>query len=393
MPVSTGAELILLDLPVHDSIDLLLDPVVRYDNPVQSVLPIYDFMFGQNKRKMLHLTSSKYNLGPKTNCDTWNPSPRMGLRPEDIIACDFELNGEQCRDEFDAACLRNLRAEGGQDPATANAPALTAIEAAMIATLRQDLSDDIFRIAHFGDPNTQELVNDGIINLSGMSALEQERFIRQQSTCSGWWAELIARTQTQNAAARVAYVDSNDGTVAGNATLPANVTDFLDQLRYSSSQVLKNWQYNRGLNQRAKYLVQSGIFRALKQYYRSLGTELAHQFIINGEAVPGVLEYDGNLVIEMPEWDMYDNETGNIQPNGLSYVQRALFIADGNLSGLINMRELAGFPGSGLIIQASPLLKDKGKRYIYADFALGFGIAQPALVTAAYNSSRNFVTS
>ena len=365
---------------------------MRYDNPLASTMPsLYDFQFGQNKREMLSLSGSKHNLQPKQNCDTWNPTVRFGLSPSSIVAEDYELNGEQCGDEWDTNCLRNLRPPGGQSPLNPGNSPLNAIEAAMVATLRQDIADDVYRIAYFGDKDLASKITSGAISLAGMTPEQRVNFTAMMSVANGWWPEIEARTLTSNVAGKIAYVDSNDGTYAGNATLAVNVTDFLDQMRMSSSLVLRNWRYGRPAIERPKFLVQSGIFRAYKRYLQGLGTEAANQFILNGETVPGVLQYDGQLVIEVPEWDMYDAETGQMSTTtGLSLRQRALYIADMNLAGLANLTPIASYPEAGLIVQRSPVLRDKGKVFMYANMGFGFGVAQPQLVTAAYNSSTTF---
>ena len=392
MPSSIAEQTILLDLPIHNATDLLLEPMVKYDNILQSRMPVYEFMYGKDKHKFLHLVDPKYNLQPKTNCDTWNPTGGFTMRPEEIVVSDWELNMQQCKDEFDEGCLRNLRPDGGQNPINSTTPALNALEAAMLMSIRRQLGNDIFRVAHFGRKDIADLISDGSITLTSLTPEERVRFTAMMGVADGWWAELEARTLTSIQSARVAYVDSNDGTYVGNATVPANAPDFLKQLASSSDPVLRMWKYqNPSATARPKYLVQSGIFNAYKSYLQGLGVESSFTLVVNGETIPGVLVYDGYLVIEMPEWDMYDIETGNYNfTTGLSKIQRALFIADGNLAGLLNARPVSGFENSALIVQRSPLLKDKGKTYIYADMGMGFGIVQPKLVTVSYNSSQTF---
>jgi len=213
----------------------------------------------------------------------------------------------------------------------------------------------------------------------------------QMEVCSGWWDEIMSRSYSSDPHQKIRYVDSNDGTVSGNATNPANVVPFLRQLRMSSSQILKNWNRNRSRNDWPVYAVQSGIFNALRQYYQSLNYEAVYSIIVDGEPVTGMLTLDGYVVAEIPEWDMYDAETGNMdETTGFSKKQRAIFTAKENLTGLTNVRSLDVAPGSGLVIQQSPLLRDKGKKYMYYAFGMGFGVAQPQLMTASWNSSDTY---
>jgi hypothetical protein len=187
-------------------------------------------------------------------------------------------------------------------------------------------------------------------------------------------------------------VDSNDGTVAGNALNPANIADYLRDLRNKSSMILKSWNRNKPMAEYPMYMLQGGLFQAYRTYLQSLGTEMANMLIIDGEAVPGVLMFEGYRVIEIPEWDMYDYETGNYnETTGQSNIQRAIFSAPENLTGLANMRDVEMMPGSGLVVQVDPIIKNKGKKYMYYAFGMGFGVAQPQLMTASWNSSESFI--
>lgn len=391
MATSTGAQGILLDLDVRNAQRLLLEPAFNYDNPVQRTLGVVRTEFGKDKIRMLHMSKSTNNLQPRSNCDTWNPTTRVSLRGDEIAVCDFEVNGEQCSDEFDVQCLRNLK---GDNPSTNPnySPTLNAIENAMVAQVRAGIADDIYKVAYFGDPFIRVKLAAGDINLDHLSPDEKEKFLVQMEICEGWWSEITQRAYSTDANQKVRYIDSNDGTVAGNAINPANVKDYLLDLRTKSSMILRNWNRNRGMAEYPLYLVQGGIFQAYRTYLQSLGTEAANMLIIDGEAVPGVLMFEGYRIVEIPEWDMYDFETGNFdESTGQSKIQRALFTAPENLTALANMRSIENMPGSGLIIQQDPIIKNKGKKYLYHAFGMGFGVAQPQLMTASWNSSQSFV--
>lgn len=391
MANSTGAQTILLDLNTNNAQRLLLEPAFNYDSITQRNLGIFHFEFGKDKLRMLHMSKPTNNLQPRSNCDTWNPTVRVQLRGDEITVCDFEVNGEQCSDEFDVACLRNLK---GDNPATNpnESQALTALENAMVQQVRAGISDDVYKVAYFGDPLIRVRLAAEDINLDHLSPDEKEKFLIQMETCEGWWSEIQNRTYSTIDAQKIRYVNSNDGTVGGNALNPANVADFLRDLRNKSSMILKNWNRNRSAAEYPLYMVQGGIFQAYRTYLQSLGTEMANVLILNGEMVPGVLMFEGYRVVEIPEWDMYDAETGNYNDTtGHSNIQRALFTAPENLTGLANMRDIEMMPGTGLAIQVDPIIKNKGKKYMYYAFGMGFGVAQPQLMTASWNSSQSFI--
>jgi len=102
-------ETIILDLDVHDVNSLVLEPAFNYENIFQRTNKVYKIVVGVTKYKMLHLSRPGNNLQPKSGCKTWNPNVNFNLRPWEIDSCEFELNMEYCLDEFDEACLRNLK--------------------------------------------------------------------------------------------------------------------------------------------------------------------------------------------------------------------------------------------------------------------------------------------
>ena len=341
---------------------------------------------------MLHLNKPSNSLKPKEGCESWKPSVKFKLRPYEIGVCDYELNGQQCPDEFDEGCMRNLR--GTLDSADPyNTAPINALTNAMIMLLRESLVDDVYKIAWFAKSNFRELVANGDYDLSAYDAEEQEQLIAMMEVCDGWWAEIEARVYETNNMGRVRWVNSNNGTVAGNATNPANVENFLRKMRLIADPRLRFWNRTKPASEWPCYLVQSGIFDALLESYKARDYSELQMLVVNGEPVPGVLLFEGYQVINVAEWDVWDSETGNIdETTGYSKHQRAIFTAKENLCGLANMSSFTGRPQSSLVIQRSPLLKDKGKTWMFAQYGLGFGIAQPILMTASWNTSDVFVT-
>lgn len=390
-----GAETLLLDLDTRSTLRLLIEPALTLDNPLQRTLGVYHFMFGKDKARMLHLKKPRHNLQPKKNCNHWNPTVSFKMRADELMVDDFELNGEQCPDEFDEGCLRNLRGPVNEFERNAgNQPEINELEAAMVRLLRESLSDDFFRVAWFGNARFEELVDADYYDLDKVdySPDEKENFIEMMQHTDGWWAEIERRVRETGEFDKVRYVNSNDGTASGNATRPENIRDFLLQMKNSSHVLLRNWRRGRAESERPVFMVQPGLFAAYKAWLINNGTFQDFQFRLQtqGEAVHGVLMFDGNLVIEMPDWDAWDAEVGLFdEETGQSKVQRAIFTAKENLCGLANTRNLAGY-SSSLMIQESPVLKDKGKKFMYGAWGLGFGIASPVLMTAAFNSSTTF---
>lgn len=390
----SGNDTIVLDLDVHDVTTLMLEPAVNYDNVMQRTLGLYKFVFGQNKWNMLHLNRPKAMLQPKTNCETWKPFSGFRLRPHQIQACEFEINGDACHDQFDADCLKNLRA--ATDERNRLSSTIDAIDMAMILQIRMGLVDDMFRVAWFGNENFGQMVDNGTYTPQDYDNKSVSRLTDMMEHCNGWWSEIDARTRMNtDDPGRIRYVDTNNGTTTGNAMRAENIANYLRQLRAKSDTLLKFWNINRPANEWPAYWLQKGLFDALVKYYEAQGysgrNSDARQFEIEGLNSQTALMFEGYPVFMVPEWTMFDNEMGHMGTNGYSKTQRAIFSARENLCGITNASTLEGRPQSSIVVQESPLLKDKGKKYIYGALSYGFGIAQPKLMTVGWNSSENFV--
>lgn len=383
--------IILLDLDTHDANALVLEPAFNYDNVFQRNLSVYKFEIGVTKFRMTHLSRPTNVLQPKMGCDDWNPTVNFSLRPWEIGSVEYELMGEQCPDEFDRGCARNLKNSADElNRLGGSNPTVNAIEMAMAMQTRRALVDSIFKIAWFGDVNFSAKVTAGAVNISALPLKEQQKLTRMLEHHNGWWSEIQARVGASGEYVKVRYVDTNDGTSGGNATKPANIADYLRELRMASHPILQFWNLDRPKAEWPVYLLQRGLFDALFKYYESLGTEIANRFIIDGKPVENALVFENYTVLMMPEWDMFDFETGKMAANGQSLTQRAIFTAPENLCGIAHANSLEGAPESALVIQKSPLIKDKGKSWMYASLGIGFGIAQPILMTVGYNSSETY---
>lgn len=380
-------ELILLDLDTHDANALVLEPAFNYDNVFQRNLNVYRFEIGKTKFRMTHLSRPTNILQPKTGCDDWNPTVNFSLRPYEIGSVEYELMGQQCPDEFDQACVRNLK--DSADEIERLGSTVNALEMAMAMQTRRGLVDSIYKIAWFGNINFSAEVTAGAYDLSALPLKERTKLANMLEHHNGWWSEIKARVGLTGEYSKIRYVDTNDGTADGNATDPANIADYLRTLRNSSHPILQFWNIDRPTNEWPIYMLQKGLFDALIQYYQSLGTEIAHRLIVDGLPIPNATTFDGYPVIMVPEWDMFDYETGNIA-NGQSKKQRAIFTAGMNLCGVAHTRSIEGLPESALRIQKSQELNNKGKSFMYASLGIGFGIAQPILMTVGYNSSDTY---
>ena len=380
---------ILIDLQPRDVNRLVIKPGLNYDNVLTaSPLNVYELIGGvKNKVKMTQLNTPQFTLKPKESCAQWNPTVRMGARADEIRVEDYELEGEMCADEFDTNCMRNLRGDGVQMVELDGSEQLSAIEMAMASLTRESLTNSMAQIAHFSDPlfGSDQYLHAEAMDFDSMDVDDSKRAKTMLSKGYGYWAEI----QERYASGQIREVlNTNDGTTAGNTTKANGAYELLNRMYEVAPPLLKNWNQAAVNQPKPIYLVQSGIFRGYKNYLRALGTEMAHRFILDGEIVPGVLEFDGFAVVNVPEWDMFDYLMGAMDPNtGLSKIQRALFTAPRNLTIAYNAVGGDGMNGSSMIVQRSPVVRDKGKVYTYSAVALGAGIANDNLIVPAYNTN------
>jgi hypothetical protein len=192
---------------------------------------------------------------------------------------------------------------------------------------------------------------------------------------------------------RVAFVNTNDGSGAdANATLPANIKGFLKDMLLQSSDALRYWKtYSDGST--PVFKLQSGLYQAYIDYLDSLpGGSDNHMFIVNGTPVEGVYRYKGYPVMEWHEADVFDFSIGLKNPaTGHSWNQRAILTVPDNMTLLTNVGQ--NEVGTGLTIQTSPLIKDKGVTWMYMSLGVAGGISHNELVTYGYNTSYTYATS
>ena len=387
----TGATTILLDINANNAQQFLLRPAVEFDNVLnQNGLGVYHVMPGvKDKVRMLHLSDPQNSLQPKKNCKTWNPTLSQQLDPSEISTTSFELMGEQCTDEFDASCIRNLMGAGNEINNLGATGELDAVQMAMLMSLRRGLKRDIYKISWFGDTtfNTGDYDYDVDINLGSD---EKDKFQKMMRARNGWWSELRARV----AEGTMNSIDTNDGTANGNATNPSNIKGFLQDLKARAKHELLFWNLDRPQTEFPVILLQYGLWQAYKDYISSLGSTIpdAYQFFQNGEPVPGVLAFDGSPVGLVPEWTLFDKEIGQINPStNKSYYQRALYVAQGNLTVATDVEDITNRPGSGLVIEQSTRIADKGIKWLYMAMKIGAGIAHDALAVPGWNSSKSYI--
>lgn len=363
----------LLNLNTQATNALILDPAFNYDNPLQSALNLYKVITGKSKVKMTHLQKPSYNLQPKSSCNDWNPTVKIGKWTNELSTENFELNGEQCPDEFDEKCAKLILDGRATAEAGRRNAGLSDLQAAIVMLVRESLGDDFARIIHFGSKDFAAKVTAGTYSLAAYSAEKKAQIIAMMSKVDGLWDEIEARATSTDEDQKVRLFDTYDGTT--NAATPTNIIDFLSEMHENSHTLLQAMDDDMKV-----YLLQPNMYNALIKNYRSRNVESAYQLLINGTAVKNATTFDGIPVVKFHDWNKFDQEVGITGKKA-----RAILTAKENVTVLLNAETIAGAADS-FVVQTSPLIKDKGKTWMYGAWGLDAGIAQPQLITAAVNS-------
>lgn len=384
----------LVEFSVEEAHNLSVRPEVHHSNPLApgaegGLLKIID---QKHEYKMLHLVIPTDVLIPQASCEVWNPSTKSFMTDDKITCGYFEVNETMCPDEYMASCLHNISSKGASVEGVMldSTTEISAITAALVVGVNSAVASGVHKIGMFGDPNigtSSYHSADKVSYLENRDIKQRDRFFSMMQVNEG--IDTILRRRAGNG--RIKFVDSNDGTADGNATLPSNIKDFLLDMLNNSHDALRYWKRYSGVS--PVFKLQSGLFEAYVSYLESLeGGSIRHQFIVNGTPIEGVYSFRGYPVMEWVDADMFDNSIGLKRSNGHSWNQRAIFVAPDVLTLMTNVREVEGI-GSGLVIQRAPDITQKGKINMFMTLGVGAGIAHERLVTYSYNSSYTYTAS
>lgn len=387
----------ITQLQTNEAQELLVKPALRHSNPFAAGgdgNKLVKTISGVHEYKPLHMDVPDDVLIPQTGCEVWNPSAAAYVT-SDKIQCEYmEVNKTLCGDEFIAKCLHNIASKKKEiTDLMVNQKNLTPITASLVLGLKAAIGSSVFKMGWFGDPNigTSSYHSADFVDYAHRRSSDQRaRFLTMMQQNEG--IDTLLRRRAGNK--QVAYVDTNNGTATGNATLPTNIDDFLVEMRLKSSDVLQYFdQYAPGAGMPG-YWLQGGLWNAFMKYLKSLpGGSDNHRFIVDGTPVPGVYEFDGYPVVKWNDPDMFDTSMGLKGDNGHSLNQRAIFAAPNVPTLITNLNDANGITGQGLLIQESPLIREKGRTDMYMSLGVGSGIAHNELITYAFNSDTDYVTS
>ena len=324
----------------------------------------------------------------RTNGCTWNPVGGISLGVERYPTCPIEYNGEQCPDAFWNDCWERIFGQGNDIHnllATAEGQDLVA---RMLRQIYTGLGNSFFDLSQFAAHPRLSVINANAL-WQGDAGSWEDYYAQQMSvTCGGIITQLDALKEDGLPNLSVIIPPNHVNTTTREYT--GDVLDLAAQVIAASTPEMQT-AITSGIDGRLPvWLASPAVYRAYEDYLSSLapGNEQAYRFLINLEDQPNglsrtALRLKGMAMIQWEAFSQYDAITGD-----QSY--RLALVAPGVFGVLSDVQDpgSALFSGSGLVVQQSPLLKDKGKLLMLINLRFGTGIADTRFVTMASGTYR-----
>jgi len=346
---------------------------LRKSNIVATQLGLYSFVpVGRyNKAKMLGMNTPKYLLQGRKNCLTWNPKGTISMTADEIQAYPVEFMGSQCADDFFGKCFEYITGTGPDMVDLFSTPEGNQLLGLALDNIYLGLGNSVHELATFGgDPLITQSDTNNWWNKDYLTTDEWTDFIDQQTGVGvTGHIPLIEAAKAEGLAHF--NVSLPGGDFSGDAYTGSDITVEFDKVIAASKTRFRVLVKQRAADNVVMGVTKS-VFDAYKNHlidtYGASGIPSAYLLIIEGEAVPGVLRYDGVPVVCMDEWTEHDEILG-------VNTHRILLTAKGNLHIAHDVASIDQFGGMGLRVEQSMDLRDKGRIDMYTAFQIGAGIA------------------
>lgn len=358
-------------------------------------LGIYgDVSLGRDlEARFLSFTTPKHLLSPRKNGCSWNPKGGVRMNVETFPTCPVEFDGTQCADAFYGTCFERLFGAGNNRKdfyATAEGQTLLA---QMVMRIYQGIGNSFFDLYNFANHPLISQANTG--GFYAVPVAEWEDYVDQmlldsttgRNTCGG----LITQLDALKAAGNKYYdmdipnADITESTGAYTGSPRGLFEDLIAQASPELQVMINSGMTLNGVTRYPAILVTSAIFKAYEDYIIGLNgaSELAYRYMLElsdgtTKLMRNVLRYKDMPVIRWDAHTTFDAITG-------AQSHRAAIVAPGVFGVLHDVDPLAQFEGMGLIIEQSPLLRDKKRIDMTTTFRWGAGIADTNFVSMASN--------
>lgn len=374
-----------LSIPTDSLLRIIRDKALKYMDVVGDSLGLYQPVIADRfgKAKFSKLTQPKHTLQSKKDCENWNPKGTMRFIPEETAVYGYEHMSEHCNDVF-ADCMRYVKGTGSRiNDITATAEGRALLQM-MLDNISLSIGNSIFDVVSYSN---SDVITDSDANSWFAVTPDEWTDFKDQQTATAARGH-ITLMEDLKAAGNTnfnATLDSNDFNAAGafiGGTTDADIVALFNRIKATGSNHLFASIKRANFGQQAIFLVSRSLYEAYEDYILTTYNQIpsVYQFFLNrgtsAEPTQGVLMFKGHPVVCMDEWAEFDRITGVT-------THRIAITAPGNLGVGYDVQPLNQFGGAGLQVQVSPLLKDKGKAYMYTALELGATIVDPDLMAHA----------
>lgn len=381
-------------LPAAEGVQLIIDAQYNYANPLAAPLfTIVHKVSAEVKYKVARLKKASYSARPISGaCDqsAFNKGNKGTTADMEFYGQLYDHSGDLCVKDFENLCNAWTNGQITIALRPGSVFAQNEVLAAIFANKLSTMKDDMARIVWFAREAgfvVNTAAGSAPFYVSALPTGASEMLGGKQN---GMWAIMVANTALP-AGTNTPYVDTNDGTVAGNALNPANIYQYLQRMVDAASPEL------RGMSKIGAdapfFVLDYSLYEAYRQYLIQNGVNtnnnLAWEFQQNAQEV---LYFNGYKVYMDMDADKFDREMGAIKTSTIggkpvyhSRNARALFTAPKNM--FIGLDLETGVDNIGLIVESgTSAVRDAGKTFYKMMMSVGMGILDPLLQVVGYPS-------
>jgi hypothetical protein len=127
------------------------------------------------------------------------------------------------------------------------------------------------------------------------------------------------------------------------------------------------------------FMVSSAVYKKYVEELKNLGTAIEYLELKTGGITRNAVMYDGIPVVKTNEFDVFGRNTGKERMRAILTAQQNIII----LSKVTPVQNDVFKEEAGLIVQKSPIVRDKGRVDVFANSSVGAGYVEYKLVTYA----------
>ena len=345
-----------------------------------------DVVLGRDlKGRFASFSTPKHLLSSRKNGCTWHPKGGLRMNVDEFPTCAVEFDGEQCPDTFYGTCFERLFGPGNAVRDFAGTAEGQELLAKMLTKIYQGLGNSFFDLYNFANHPFITDANTGAFYNATVS--EWTAYVDQMLTgdCAGLITQLDALA-AKNEPYYNLDIPLTDLNVATNQ-FTGDVIALFERLKEAASSDLQSaidtGVMINGANRMPIILVTKDIYNAYKAWITSKAgsNELAYRYVIENndgttQLMRNVLMYDSMPVVRWDAPSRFDALTG-------AQSHRAAIVAPQNFGVLHDVADLQQWEGMGLMVEQSPLLRDKGRIDMTTTFRWGAGIANTDFMVMA----------